>query len=158
VGEPDPAKKLFKIESPNSNHKDLPSNEMVIRFPPTPNEMAYLEEDCLEYVHASGPLDISCDFEAVDKLVLSNLTCSTFQCTYYFRLIHDFSKFFSVWLTVDMLHFYHCWVLRSIGSYPENIFLLPLDYYQADVEDIFEDYWNGTKPGVKQTFVKSMWR
>ncbi len=70
VGEPDPARKLIEIESPNSNQKDSPSNETVIRFPPMPNEMAYIEDNCLEYVHVSGPLDISCDFEAVDKLIL----------------------------------------------------------------------------------------
>jgi hypothetical protein len=138
VGEPDPSKKQIEMGSPNSNQKDSPSNEMMIGFPPLANEMTYLEDDCLKYVHASGPVDIGCDFEAVDELVLSNLTRSSFQYTDYFPLIHGFSKFFSVWLTLDMLQFYHCWVSRSIGSYPENIFLLPLDYYQAGVEDIFE--------------------
>jgi hypothetical protein len=84
------------------------------------------------------------------ELVLSNLTRSSFQYTDYFSLIHDFSKFFSEWLTVDMLQFYHCWVSRHIESYPENVFLLPLDYYQADVEDIYEVYRNGIDPVVKR--------
>jgi hypothetical protein len=106
---------------------------MMIGFPPTPDEMAYVEDDCLKYVHASGPLDMGCDFEAVDELVLSNLTRSSFQYTDYFDLIHDFSKFFTYRLTVDILQFYQCWVSRSIGSYPKNIFLLPLDYYQANI-------------------------
>jgi hypothetical protein len=70
VSEPDPSKKRIEMRSPNSNQKDSPSNETVIRFPPMPNEMAYIEDNCLEYVHVSGPLDISCDFEAVDKLIL----------------------------------------------------------------------------------------
>jgi hypothetical protein len=39
-----------------------------------------------------------------------------------------------------------------------HIFLLPLDYYQADVEDIFEDYWNGIQPVVKKNFGMRMWR
>jgi hypothetical protein len=58
----------------------LPTKK-VIGFPPTANEMAYLEDSCLEYVHATGPLDINCDFELVDKLVLWNLTRSSFQYT-----------------------------------------------------------------------------
>jgi hypothetical protein len=49
-------------------------------------------------------------------------------------------------------------VSRSIGSYPEKIFLLPLDYYQADVEGIFEDYWNGIEPFIIKNFGKRMWR
>ena len=65
VGEPDPARKLIEIESPNSNQKDSPSNEMVIGFPPTPDKMAHVKDNCLEYAHASGLLDISCNFEAV---------------------------------------------------------------------------------------------
>jgi hypothetical protein len=158
VGEPDPAEKPVEIGSPKSNQTDSPSNEMVIGFPPTPNEMAYVEDDCLKYVHASGPLDIGCDFEAVDELVLLNLTGSSFQYTDYFDLIHNFKKFFTYWLTVDILMFYQCWVSRSIGSYPENIFLLPLDYYQVNVENIFEDYWCGTEPVVKKGLVEPMWR
>jgi hypothetical protein len=59
---------------------------------------------------------------------------------------------------VDTVQFYQCWVSRSIGSYPENIFLLPLDYYQADVEDKFEDYWNRIQPVVKKNFGMPMWR
>jgi hypothetical protein len=55
--------------------------------------MAYLEGDCLQYAHASGPLDIGCDFEAVDKFVLSNFTCSSPQYTDFF-LIHNFQKCF----------------------------------------------------------------
>jgi hypothetical protein len=119
------------------------SNQMVTGFPPTPDEFLYVEEDCMKYVHASGPVDIGCNFEAVDELVLSNLTHSSFQYTEYFDLIHDFSNCLDKWLTVDTVQFYQCWVSRSIGSYPKNIFLFPLDYYPADVEDIFEDYWNG---------------
>jgi hypothetical protein len=131
---------------------------MVIGFPPTPDEMAYVEDGCLKYIHASGPLDIGCDFEAVDELVLSNLTRSSFQYTDYFDLIHDFKKFFTYWLTVDILQFYQCWVSRSIGSYPENIFLFPLDYYQVNVEDLFEDYWRGTEPVVEKGLMECMWR
>jgi hypothetical protein len=131
---------------------------MVTDFPPLPDEMVYVEDDCLKDVHASGPVDIGCDFEAVDELVLSNLTRSSFQYTEYFDLIHDFSKFFSKWLTVDTVQFYQCWVWRSTGSYRENIFLLPLDYYKADMEDIFEDYWNGIQPVVKNNFGMRMWR
>jgi hypothetical protein len=76
----------------------------------------------------------------------------------YFDLIHDFSIFFDKWLNVDTVQFYQCWVSRSIGSFPDNIFLLPLDYYQADVEDIFEEYWNGIEPFVKKNFGMRMWR
>jgi hypothetical protein len=137
---PDSTEKPVEIGSPPSIKTDPPSNQMVTGFPPTPDEFVYVEEDCMKYVDASGPLDIGCDFEAVDELVLSNLTRSFFQYTDYFDLIHDFSIFFDKWLTVDTVQFYQCWVLRSIGSYPGNIFLFPLDYYQADVEDIFEDY------------------
>jgi hypothetical protein len=32
---------------------------------------------------------------------------------------------------VDTVQFYQCWVSRSIGSYPKNIFPFPLDYYQG---------------------------
>jgi hypothetical protein len=157
-GKPDLTEKPVEIGSPDSIKTDSPSNEMVTRFPPSPDEMAYVEDDCMKYVHASGPVDIGCNFEAVDELVLSNLTRSSFQHSEYFDLIHNFSKFFSKWLTVDTVQFYQCWVSRSIGSYPENIFLLPLDYYQADVEDIFEDYWNGIQPFVKKIFGMRMWR
>jgi hypothetical protein len=62
------------------------------------------------------------------------------------------------WLTVDTVQFYQCWVSRSIGSYPKNIFLFPLDYYQADVEDLFEVYWKGIQPSFKKNFVMRMWR
>jgi hypothetical protein len=48
--------------------------------------------------------------------------------------------------------------IATIGSYPKNIFLLPLDYYQADVEDIFEKYWNGIQPVVKKNLGMRMWR
>jgi hypothetical protein len=141
---PDPAKKPVEIGSPDSIKTDSPSNEMVTGFPPTtPDEFVYVEEDCMKYVHSFGPLDIGYDFEAVDELVLSNLTRSSFQYTEYFDLIHDFSNCFDKWLTVDTVQFYQCWVSRSIGSYPKNIFLFLLDYYQADVEAVFEVYWNG---------------
>jgi hypothetical protein len=156
---PDPTEKPVEIGSPDSIKTDSPSNEMVTGFPPLPDEMIYVKDDCMKYVHASGPVDIACDFEAVDELVLSNLTRSSFQYTEYFDLIHDFSIFFDKWLTVDTVQFYQCWVSRSVGSYPEIIFLLPLDYYyQADVEDIFEDYWDGIKPFVKKNFGMRMWR
>jgi hypothetical protein len=105
----------------------------------------------MKYVHASGPVDIDCDFEAVNELVLLKFTHSSFQYTEYFDLIHDFLIFFDKWLTVDTVQFYQCWVSRSIGSYPENTFMLPLDYYQADVEVIFEKYWNGIEPFLKRT-------
>jgi hypothetical protein len=132
---------------------------MVTRFPPSPDKMVYVKDHCLKYVHSSGPVDIGCDFEAVDELVLLNLTCSSFQYTEYFDLIHDFSIIFDKWLTVDTVQFYQpvLDITRSISSYPENIFLLPLDYYQADVEDIFEDYWKGIQPFVK-TIGMRMWR
>jgi hypothetical protein len=157
-GEPDPTEKPVEIGSPDSIKTDSPSNEMVTGFPPLPDEMVYVKDDCLKYVHASGLVDIGCDLEAVDELVLSNLTRSSFQYSEYFDLIHKFSKLFDKWLTVDMVQFYQCWVLRSIGSYPENICLLPLDYYQADVEDIFEKYWNGIQPVIKKNFGMRMWR
>jgi hypothetical protein len=155
---PDPTEKPVEIGSPPSIKTDSPSNQMVTGFPPMPDEFIYVEEDCLKYVHASGPLDIGCDFEAVDELVLSNLTRSSFQYTDCFNLIHDFSIFFDRWPTVDTVQFYQCWVSQSIGSYPKNIFLFPLDYYQADVEDIFEDSWNGIQPSIKKNFVMRMWR
>jgi hypothetical protein len=110
-----------------------------------------VEEDYMKYVHASGPLDIDCIFEAVDELVLSNLTVSSFQYT-------DYLDLFDRWLTVDTVQFYQCWALRSIGSYPKNIFLFPLNYYQATVEDVFEKYWNGIQPIFKKEFVMRMWR
>jgi hypothetical protein len=155
---PDPTEKPIEIGSPDSIKTDSPSNQMMTGFPPTPDEFVYVEEDCVKYVHASGPLDIGCDFEAVNELVLSNLTRSSLQYTDYFDLIHDFSIFFDKWLTVDTVQFYQCWVSRSIGSYPNNIFLFRMDYYQADVEDIFEDYWNGIQPSFKKNSVMRMWR
>jgi hypothetical protein len=155
---PDPTEKPVEIRSPSSIKTDSPSNEMVTGFPPTPDEMVYVEDDCLKYVHASGPVDIGCDFEAVNELVLSNHTRSSFQYSEYADLIHNFSKFFDKWLTVDTVQFYQCWVSWSIGSHSKNIFLLPLDYYQADVEDIFEAYWNGIQPVVKKNFGMHMWR
>jgi hypothetical protein len=121
-GKPDPTEKLVKIGSPDSIKTDSPSNQMVTGFPPSPDEMVYVEDDCMKYVHASGPVDIGCDFEAVDELVLLNLTRSSFQYTGYFDLIHDFLIFFDKWLTMDTVQFYQCWVSQSIGSYPENIF------------------------------------
>jgi hypothetical protein len=124
---PDPTEKPVEIGSPDSIKTDSPSNQMVTGFPPTPDEFVYVEEDCMKYVHASGPLDIGCDFEAVDEHVLSNLTRSSFQYSEYFDLIHDFSIFFNRWLTVYTVQFYQCWVSRSIGSYSKNIFLFPLD-------------------------------
>jgi hypothetical protein len=157
-GKPDLIEKPVEIRSPDSIKTDSPSNKMVTGFPPSPDEMVYVEDDCLKYVHASGPLDIGCDFEAFNELVRSNLTRSSFQYTEYFDLIHDFLIFFDKWLTVNTVQFYQCWVSWSIGSYPKNIFLLPLDYYQADVEDIFEDYWNRIEPFVKKKFGMRMWR
>jgi hypothetical protein len=153
---PDPTEEPVEIGSPPSLTTDPPSNQMVTRFPPTPDEFVYVEEDCMKYVHASGPLAIGCNFEAVDELTLSNLTHSSFQYTDYFGLIHDYSESFDRWLTVDTVQFYQCWVSRSIGSYPKNIFLFPLDYYQATVEDVFEKYWNGIQPTFKKEFVKRM--
>jgi hypothetical protein len=157
-GKPDPAEKPVEIGSPDSIKMDSPSNEMVTGFPPSPDEMVYVEDDCMKYVHASGPVDIGCNFAAIDELILSNLTRSSLQYAEYFDLIHDFSIFFDKWPTVDTVQFYQCWISRSIGSHPKNIFLLPLDYYQADVEDIFEDYWNGIEPSVKKNFGMRMWR
>jgi hypothetical protein len=157
-GKPDPTEKAVEIGSSDSIKTDSPSNERVTGFPPTPDEFVYVEEDCMKYVHASGPLDIGCDFEAVDELVLSNLTRSSFQYTEYFDLIHGFSICFDKWLTLDTVQFYQCWVSRSIVSNPKNIFLFPLDYYQADVEDVFEDYWKGIQPSFKNKFVMRMWR
>jgi hypothetical protein len=58
------------------------------------DERVYVEDDCMEYAHASGPVDIGCDFAAVDELIPSNLTRSSFQYTEYFDLILNFSKFF----------------------------------------------------------------
>jgi hypothetical protein len=116
-GEPDPTKKPVEIGSPDSIKMDSPCNKIVTGFPPSPDEMVYVEDDCMKYDHASGPVDIGCDFEAVDELVLSNLTRSTFQYSEYFDLIHKFLKFFDKWLTVDTAQFYQCWVSRSIGSY-----------------------------------------
>jgi hypothetical protein len=132
---PDPTEKPVEIGSPPSIATDIRSNQMVTGFPPTPDEFVYVEEDCMKYVHGSGPLDIACDFEGVDELTLSNLTRASLQYTDYACLIHDFSEFFDQWLIVDTVQFYQCWVSRSIGSYPNNIFLFPLDYYQATVED-----------------------
>jgi hypothetical protein len=93
-GKPDPAEKPVEIGSPDSVKTGSPSNQMVTGFPPTPDEMVYVQDDCMKYVHASGPVDIGCDFEAVNELVLSNLTRSSFQYSEYFDLIHKFSKFF----------------------------------------------------------------
>jgi hypothetical protein len=69
---PDPTERPVDIGSPPSITTDTPSNQMVTGFPPTPDEFVYVEEDCVKYVHASGPVDIGCEFEAVDELVLSN--------------------------------------------------------------------------------------
>jgi hypothetical protein len=70
---PDLAEKPVEIGSPPSITTDTPSNQMVTGFPPTPDKFVYVEEDCMKYAHASGPLDIGCNFEAVDELTLSNL-------------------------------------------------------------------------------------
>jgi hypothetical protein len=95
----------------------------------------------------------------VDSLAVSNLTRSSFQYDDYWLLVHDFdNKFINVWFTLDMLQFYQCWISRSIGSYPNNLFLVPLDCYQANFEDVFEDYFSGTEPVGKSAFVKRMWR
>jgi hypothetical protein len=73
-GKPDPTEKPVEIGSPDSIKMDSPSNKMVTGFSPSLDEMVYVEDDCMKYVHASGPVDIGCDFAAVDELVLSNLT------------------------------------------------------------------------------------
>jgi hypothetical protein len=59
---PDPTEKPVDIGSPPSITMDTPSNQMVTGFPPTPDEFVYVEEDCMKYVHASGPVDIGCEF------------------------------------------------------------------------------------------------
>jgi hypothetical protein len=78
-GKSDPTEKPVEIGSPDSIKTDSPSNLMVTGFPPSPDKMVYVEDDCLEYIHTSGPVDIGCDFEAVDEFVLSNHTRSSFQ-------------------------------------------------------------------------------
>jgi hypothetical protein len=98
AGVSDPSRKQTKGDSPNSNTFDSPLDEMVIGFPPTANEMAYIKGDCLGYLYESGPVDIGLDFMAVDTLVFTNLTHSSFQYTDYWKLIHDFNKFFTEWL------------------------------------------------------------
>jgi hypothetical protein len=100
-GKSDPAEKPVVIGSPDSIKTDSPSKKLVTGFPPLPDKMVYVEDDCMKHVHASGPVDIGCDFAAVDELVLSNLTRSSFQYTEYFDLIHNFLIFFDKWLTVD---------------------------------------------------------
>jgi hypothetical protein len=75
---PDPTEKPVEIGSPDSIKTDSPSNKMVTGFPPTPDKMVYVQHDCMKYVHASGTVDIGCDCEAVDELVLLNLTRSYF--------------------------------------------------------------------------------
>jgi hypothetical protein len=57
----------------------------------------------------------------------------------------------------------HASVLSLLGialywELSQNLFCLPLDYYQADIEDIFENYFNGIKSVIKESFVKRMWR
>jgi hypothetical protein len=72
-GKPDPTEKPVEIGSPDSIKMDSPSNKMVTGFPPMPDEMVDVEVDCMKYVHASGPVDIGCNFEAVDELVFRTL-------------------------------------------------------------------------------------
>jgi hypothetical protein len=43
---PDPTKKPVEIGSPPSIATDTRSNQMVTRFPPTPDEIVCVEEDC----------------------------------------------------------------------------------------------------------------
>ncbi len=158
LGPSDQAMKI--VVKPEINTGPLTESEYVLvtGFPPAANEMAYCEKDCLECIHGDGPVDIGCDFAAVDKMVLSNLTRASFQYTDYLLLLYGFKGFLDQWLTLDILQFYQCWVSRSIGSYPENIFLLPMDYFQANIDDIFEHYWSGHDPPFKKSFMKRMWR
>jgi hypothetical protein len=46
-GKPDATEKPVEIGSLDSIKTDSPSNEMVTGFPPTPDEFAYVEDDCM---------------------------------------------------------------------------------------------------------------
>jgi hypothetical protein len=120
AGVSDPSTKVTQGDSPNSSIYDSPSSsdDIVVGFPPTADEMELVKEDCLQYLHDSGPVDIGLDFTAVDTLILSNLTRSSFQYDDYWKLIHNYKRFYDQWLTLDMVQFYQCWVSRSIGTYP----------------------------------------
>jgi hypothetical protein len=84
---PDPAEKPVEIGSPPSITTDTPSNQMVTGFPPTPDEFVYVEEDCMKYVHASGPLDIGCDFRTLPVHLFNTLTILTSFMTSRYSLI-----------------------------------------------------------------------
>jgi hypothetical protein len=148
------------VVKPEKNTCPLTKSEYVLvtGFPPAENETAYCKKDCLKCIHGDGPVDIGCNFAAVDKMVPSNLTRASFQYTDYMLLLYGFYGFFTEWLTLDILQFYLCWVSRSIGSYPENMFILPMDYFQANIDNIFESYWSGHDPPFKKSFMKRMWR
>ena len=128
---------------------------VVIPFP----QEKYSEEACIQYLEKTGPADIAGDFSKVKQLSLSTTLRACFQYSMYSEFLQDFGPFFQIWLTLDHVQFYHCWVSRSIGSYPSNIFLLPLDYYQAEVAHVFEDYFGkDLKPVNRINFMKRMWK
>ena len=107
----------------------------------------------------TGPEDIAGDFSQVKQLSLATTLRASFLYSMYSEFLQAFGPFLQSWLTIDHIQFYHCWVSRSIGSYPSNIFLLPLDYYQAEVADVFEDYHpKDLKPVNRINFVKRMWK
>ena len=110
---------------------------IIISFP----QEKYSEEACIQYLEKTGPEDIAGDFSQVKQPSLSTTLRGCFQYTMYSELLQDYGAFVTCWLTIDHIQFYHCWVSRSIGCYPSNIFLLPLDYYQAEVAHVFEDYF-----------------
>ena len=98
----------------------------------------YSEEKCVNYLAEFGPPDIAGDFFRVEQLSLSTTVPSSFHYSMYSEMMMNFKPFLEQWLTVDHIQFYHCWVSRCIGSFPNQIFLCPMDYYQEAVQESIE--------------------
>ena len=63
-----------------------------------------------------------------------------------------------MWLAMDHVQFYQSWVSRSIESYSPNIFLLPLDYTQSTVEEMFWPNHKGKPTPYQDPFMKNVWK
>ena len=131
---------------------------IVFGFPSCHKDRLYSEEDCLRCVHDSGPPDVANDFLQVQSTKLSKTLAASFQYSMYAALMHKYSSFMDMWLAVDHVQFYQSWVSRSIGSYSPNIFLLPLDYTQSNVEEMFWPIYKNTACAYQEPFMRNMWK
>ena len=129
--------------------------DVSVGFPPK----KYSEDSCVNYLEEFGPKDIAGGFSRVKQLSLSSTVPSTFKYMMYFAMMNDFKPFLVKWLTLDHIQFYHCWVSRSIGSFPNNIFLFPTDYYQEAVQkSIKDDASTQMIAHDMKQFMRRMWK